>query len=54
MGVKNVAKMNQLEISKDFTIDDIHKIREYQYVVRKKLLRIPKMPLITKIRLNHF
>ena len=29
--------MNKLEISKDFTIDDIHKIREYHYAVRKNL-----------------
>ena len=29
--------MNKLEISKDFTIDDIHKIREYNFEVTKTL-----------------
>ena len=30
-------KMNKPEISKDFTIDDIHKIREYNYEETKNL-----------------
>ena len=29
--------MNKPEISKDFTIDDIHKIREYNYEITKNL-----------------
>ena len=29
--------VNKPEISKDFTIDDIHKIREYNYEETKKL-----------------
>ena len=29
--------MNKLDISKDFTVDDIHKIREYNYEQIQKL-----------------
>ena len=29
--------MNKLEISPDFTIDDIHKIREYNYEMTKDM-----------------
>lgn len=35
--------MKPLEISPDFTIEDIHKIREYNYEMTKNMTRQEKM-----------
>lgn len=34
--------MSELNISSDFTIDDIHKIREYNYEITKKMTVIKR------------
>lgn len=40
--------MKPLEISPDFTIEDIHKIREYNYEMTKNMTRQEKMDYYNK------
>ena len=41
--LESEVNMKPLEISPDFTIEDIHKIREYNYEMTKNMTRQEKM-----------